>query len=391
MNSTYHKVLSFAVCAAALWILCPLNISAQPRMQRFDPHNPAIHDPVMALGEDGRYYVFSTGMGISVMSSSDLEVWRKEKPVFGREDLQWARDSIKGFWGHVWAPDISRRDGKWWLYYSCSTFGKNRSAIGVATNKTLDPASPDYKWEDLGAVIFSHPHQDKWNAIDPNVITDHESGEEYLTFGSFWDGIQLLPLQDGMRKTVQGKPAQPTTIARRIPIKKTSTAIVPDGSPSGSTTEDTEAGAPINHEEGKAADGVKGEKPENAIEAPFIIYNEGYYWLFVSWDYCCRGKYSTYRTVYGRSRNITGPYLDMDGKDMAQGGGTLLIGPSEDYYGIGHCAVYRVVRLENEWYFVAHAYDASQNGSARLYMKKLTFRPDGVTIGNQNEAGSASN
>ena len=372
--------LTLSVCIAALLVCGAFTAVAQPHRYHFDPKHPAVHDPVMALGDDGRYYIFSTGMGISVMSSSDLEVWRKEKPVFGREDLQWAHDSIKGFRGHVWAPDICRRDGKWWLYYSCSTFGKNRSAIGVATNKTLDPTSSDYKWEDLGPVIVSHPHKDKWNAIDPKFITDHETGEEYLTFGSFWDGIQLVPLQDGRIKTEGGKQVRPKTIARRIAINRTATTTVPNGSPSGLTKDDTEAGAPHDHEPGKAADGVKGEKPENAIEAPFIIYNEGYYWLFVSWDYCCRGKNSTYRTIYGRSRSITGPYLDMAGKDMAQGGGTLLIGPSDEFYGIGHCSVYRVVRLDNEWYFVAHAYDASKNGNAHLFMKKLTFSTDGITI-----------
>lgn len=380
MKLSILHVLRLSVCIAVLLFCGAFTAIAQPHRYHFDPKHPAVHDPVMALGEDGRYYIFSTGMGISVMSSSDLEVWRKEKPVFGREDLQWAHDSIKGFRGHVWAPDICHRDGKWWLYYSCSTFGKNRSAIGVATNKTLDPTSPEYKWEDLGAVIVSHPHKDKWNAIDPNFITDHETGEEYLTFGSFWDGIQLVPLQDGRIKTEGGKQVRPKTIARRIAIKRAGTATVPDGSPSGLTKDDTEAGAPHDHEPGKAADGVKGEKPENAIEAPFIIYNEGYYWLFVSWDYCCRGKNSTYRTVYGRSRSITGPYLDMAGKDMAQGGGTLLIGPSDEFYGIGHCSVYRVVRLENEWYFVAHAYDANKNGNAHLFMKKLTFSTDGIAI-----------
>ena len=380
MTLSIIHFLRLPVCIAALLVCGAFTAVAQPHRYHFDPKHPAVHDPVMALGEDGRYYIFSTGMGISVMSSSDLEVWCKEKPVFGREDLQWAHDSIKGFRGHVWAPDICRRDGKWWLYYSCSTFGKNRSAIGVATNKTLDPTSSDYKWEDLGPVIVSHPHKDKWNAIDPNFITDHETGEEYLTFGSFWDGIQLVPLQDGRIKTEGGKQVRPITIARRIAINRTATTTVPDGSPSGLTRDDTEAGAPHDHEPGKAADGVKGEKPENAIEAPFIIYNEGYYWLFVSWDYCCRGKSSTYKTVFGRSRSITGPYLDMAGKDMAQGGGTLLIGPSDEFYGIGHCSVYRVVRLENEWYFVAHAYDASKNGNAHLFMKKLTFTPDGIAI-----------
>ena len=136
----------------------------------FNENNPDVHDPVMARGEDGRYYVFSTGMGIGVMSSADMKTWKREKPVFDHAP-QWAVDSVKGFRGHIWAPDISRHGDKWYLYYSCSTFGKNGSAIGVATNSTLDPQSPHYKWEDQGVVIVSHKRQDNWNAIDPTPRT----------------------------------------------------------------------------------------------------------------------------------------------------------------------------------------------------------------------------
>ena len=60
--------------------------------------------------------------------------------------------------------------GLYYLYYSVSAFGKNTSCIGVATNKTLHPSSPDYKWTDHGKVIQSVPGRDMWNAIDPNLV-----------------------------------------------------------------------------------------------------------------------------------------------------------------------------------------------------------------------------
>ena len=39
------------------------------------------HDPVLARQGD-RFYLFATGEGVSVMSSSDLKTWKFEKPVF---------------------------------------------------------------------------------------------------------------------------------------------------------------------------------------------------------------------------------------------------------------------------------------------------------------------
>ena len=73
----------------------------------------------------------------------------------------------------------------------------------------------------------------------------------------------------------------------------------------------------------------------NAIEAPFIIYRNGYYYLFVSFDYCCKGLNSNYKTAVGRSRKVTGPYLDMQGKPMLKTGGTIIVGESERYSGVG--------------------------------------------------------
>ena len=356
------------------------------RRHHFDAQYPDVHDPVMAQGEDGRYYVFSTGMGISVMSSSDLKTWQQEPGVFsvtakmpdgkefsspGNAQLPtWTTDSVRGFHGHMWAPDISRHNGKWYLYYSCSTFGKNGSAIGVATNKTLDPKSPDFKWEDQGPVVVSHKHVDDWNAIDPNLASECKmedgkwkvengeyipTGNSVLFWGSFWDGIQMAPLRADLRTLA----AKPVTIARRYAPARNQKTADPSIEIVGNDT--VEAG-------------------ENAIEAPFVISHDGWYYLFVSWDYCCRGKNSTYKTVYGRSRTLTGPYLDKNGKDMRQGGGTILVGPDDKFFGVGHCSAYELTMPDGttrQWYFLSHAYDISKDGQSKLFLRKLEFDKDG--------------
>ncbi|MCM1489627.1 MAG: family 43 glycosylhydrolase [Muribaculum sp.] len=275
-------------------------------------------------------------MGIGMLSSADLKTWQREKPVLNPTP-EWAKDPVPAYRGHTWAPDIIRAGDKWYIYYSCSTFGKNISAIGVATNKTLNPESPDYKWEDLGMVIKSEPGVDDWNAIDPNVVYD-ENGKPWLTYGSFWDGIQIVGLKKDM-KTPVGKSK---TIARRR----------------------------------KPCDfGHNGENAgANAIEAPFIVNKDGWYYLFVSHDYCCKGLKSDYKTVVGRSRNIEGPYLDRDGWDMSKGGGTLLIGPSDRYSGVGHCSVYK---FGDQWLFAAHGYDKAQNGASKLVLRDIKWDADG--------------
>lgn len=306
------------------------NASTAGRPHRFEAGYPDVHDPVMAK-EDSVYYIFNTGVGIGMMSSTDMKTWKEEKSPLDPIPT-WPMESVPAYKGHTWAPDIVKVGDRWYLYYSCSTFGKNISAIGVATNKTLDPRSPDYKWEDLGEVIGSQPGVNDWNAIDPNIAFDEE-GNPWMTFGSFWDGIQLVRLSKDMR-TPQGVPV---TIARR-----TLRELKPDGT-----------------------------KRANPIEAPFIVRHGGYYYLFVSYDYCCRGVDSDYNTAVGRSRNIDGPYFDKSGKPMTEGGGEILIGATPQYSGIGHCSVYEI---DGKWYFIAHAYDKSRHGASKLFIRPLRWR-----------------
>lgn len=324
-------------CLLLLWpLLCMAQSETpqdstrrRPKMPRIT-NEPMVHDPVLAQ-ENGRYYMFCTGFGIDMWSSEDRITWKRERPVLDPIPA-WAHEAVPAYQGHTWAPDICRVGDKWYLYYSCSTFGKNISAIGVAVNKTLDPSSPDYHWQDLGQVVHSQPKIDDYNAIDPNLIID-KKGKPWLTFGSFWDGIQLVRLDKDL-KTPIGKPV---TIARRL-------APDPDGSPR--------------------------KKNNNAIEAPFIVRRGNFYYLFVSYDFCCKGLSSNYKIAVGRSRKLVGPYLDRNGKPMLDAGGEVIAAESDRYAGVGHCGVYE---FDGQWFVIAHAYDKTKNGASMLYLHKINW------------------
>lgn len=289
----------------------------------------SVHDPVM-IRENGVFYIFATGQGISVWSSTDMQHWKREKRVFDRAP-EWAVEAVPGFRGHIWAPDISWVDGRYYLYYSVSTFGKNGSCIGLATNATLDANAPEYKWIDHGMVIRSVPGEHNWNAIDPNLILDTE-GKPWLSFGSFWDGLKLLPLQADLKSVPAAE--IPITIASRLA--------------------DTDKGA-------------------NPIEAPFIVYRAPYYYLFASIDYCCKGVESTYKMIVGRSRSLTGPYVDDVGRDLRTGGGRLLMEGDVNWHGVGHNAV---VNVDSVDYLLFHAYDAADNGRSKLRIVELEWTED---------------
>ncbi len=284
--------------------------------------NPWAHDPVAAM-EDSVCYVFCTGHGVTCLSSTDMEMWTFRGACLDTLP-EWARASVPDATIHFWAPDVIYHGGEWHLFYTISSFAKNTSVIGHATSPTLNPESPDYGWTDQGPVVRSVPMRDDWNAIDPNVASDDEGGM-WMTFGSFWSGIQLFRLNDDLTH-----PAEPeewyNVVSRR-----------------------------------EKAEFVSREPGENAVEAPFIFKKNGWYYMFVSFDYCCRGKESTYRVVVGRSRDILGPYIDRDGVSMEHGGGTEVIaGDGKQWEAVGHCSVYTFGDAD---YFFAHAYDMEKGDS----------------------------
>lgn len=298
----------------------------------------SIHDPVMAK-EGDTYYLFSTGPGITFYRSQDLKTWKLGGRVFPSEPI-WARKVSRSFNGHIWAPDVSFHNGKYYLYYAVSAFGKNTSAIGVTTSKTLNPDSPEYKWEDQGIVLQSQPNRDLWNAIDPNVIVD-ESGTAWLSFGSFWSGLKLVKLAPSW--TAIAEPQEWYTIAKRQ-----RPAFTDDRDP------------------GPAE-----------LEAPFIYKKGDFYYLFVSWDKCCRGKDSTYKMMMGRSTDVKGPYLDKDGKNMAEGGGSLLLAGNDKWAGVGHNSVYS---FNGKDYLIFHAYETADNGLQKLKIAELYWDQAGWPV-----------
>lgn len=302
-----------------------------------------VHDPVIAQ-HAGKFYVFSTGPGITWYQSSDLVHWRKLGRVFAGQPA-FANAVAPGFDGHIWAPDIIEKDGRFYLYYSVSAFGKNTSGIGVTVTDSLDPTSAKFGWRDQGLVLQSIPGRDNWNAIDPAVVAD-EQGRHWLAFGSFWSGLKMVQLDASLTRLTQ--PEQWVDLAARPSLPKASpTNILTD----------------VRVEETSAAG-------TGAIEAPFIFKKAGWYYLFVSFDNCCRGKDSTYKVMVGRSRTLLGPYVDQQGVDLRQGGGSLVIAGNERWKALGHNAAYT---FNDKDFLVLHAYESADNYLQKLRILPMTF------------------
>ncbi len=319
--------------------------------------NPMVHDPVMAY-EGGCYYMFSTGENIQLMTSSDLNTWTIHQNGALSVIPSWTHDSVPEFSNHIWAPDVIRWRGMWWMTYSCSTFGKNTSVIGLARTSSLSA----FHWDDMGCLVKSNTN-DNYNAIDPNIVID-DNDCPWLVYGSFWDGIQLVRLKEVKQKLNSGSEGiswldaddcrlvvdsifSRQTIARRYGRETPKNAVNPTSKHAG----------------------------VNAIEAPFIFKHDGWYYLFVSWDYCCRGEQSTYRVVVGRSKSVSGPYIDKTGMDMSDGGGSPVIeGDKKEYEAAGHCAAYHI---KNDDIFICHGYSIPQHGTPKLIKKRIIWDNNG--------------
>lgn len=284
----------------------------------------SVHDPVIIRQKD-TWYLFYTSRRLKFKTSADGVTWHVQGRVFD-ETSEWPREYVRVPSPNIWAPDISYRNGVYYLYYSVSSFGKNTSVIGLTTNSTLDQDDPDYEWIDRGPVISSSG-ADNYNCIDPNIAYD-EQGTPWLSFGSFWSGIKIVKLD-------------PTT-------------MLPAGN--------------------SAIQSIAYRPGSNAIEAPFIIRRVDYYYLFVSFDLCCRGVQSTYKIAVGRSSAINGEYKDAAGTSMMNGGGTVILEGNERWKGPGHCAVY--TEGDNS-ILIYHAYDASHNGSSTLRITLLFWDEQG--------------
>jgi arabinan endo-1,5-alpha-L-arabinosidase len=227
---------------------------------------------------------------------------------------------------NIWAPSISRRGNAFYIYYALSSFGANTSAIGLMTNTSFDPTKPGEGWEDQGLIVTSNVRDD-FNAIDPFRI-DTSDGRAFLAFGSFWSGIKLRALE----------PKTGRLISADTPVV--------------------------------ALAGRHG----GAIEAPSILEHEGKFYLFVSFDQCCKGVASTYNIRVGRADRVEGPYLDKDGKDMLEGGGSVLLAGKGRFIGPGG---QEAVKTSKGDMLAYHYYDGEEAGVAKLQLTPLHWTSDG--------------
>ena len=293
--------------------------STNDALFRLGRRDVSVHDPSTIVKCNDEYWVFATGRGIVSRHSTNLLHWVPGPPVFTNTP-SWATNAIRGNHGHFWAPDVIHLPHRYLLYYAVSTWGKNTSAIGLASNATLDPADPRYHWTDEGSVIQSSPPDD-FNTIDPAVCLTPE-GQLWLAFGSFWGGIKLVQLdaQTGKR------------LATNSPIYS------------------------LAH--------------YDSIEASYIYPHDGHYYLLVNWGLCCRGIRSTYNIRVGRSERITGPYLDKDGTNMLFDGGSLLLDSTGPLIGPGHAGI---ISAEGRDWLSCHFYDGARNGAPTLGLLPLRW------------------
>jgi arabinan endo-1,5-alpha-L-arabinosidase len=275
-----------------------------------------VHDPSIVKRADGSYLVAYTGNNVPLKTSSDRTDFTEADSAFP-DGADWTMPYTAGS-TTLWAPDLSFHDGKYFMYYSASTFGSNHSGIFLATSTTGNSGT----WKNQGLVLES-VKSDNFNAIDPNLYVD-DTGHWWLTFGSFWSGIQQIALDPATGKRL---------------------------------------GTAISNVAGRGG---------GAIEAPFLFHHGSYYYLYVSFDRCCQGASSTYRIMVGRSAAPTGPFVDKSGTDMVSGGGTEILAGHGSIHGPGHEAVIADTDAD---LLVYHYY--TDSGASQLGINRLAYDPAG--------------
>ena len=276
-----------------------------------------IHDPSTIVSCDGKYYTFGTG-GTSLVSD-DGWTWRRGTPL-PRRGL---------------APDVIHIGDKYFLYIAANT-GPTKADINLLTNKTLDPNSPAYKWEEGGVVASSDGVED-CNAIDPGVLLDPTTKRLWLTYGSYFGYIRLVELDPRTGKRLNAK-----------------------------------------------------ERPHNIAingEASILIHHDDWYYLLLTHGSCCRGADSGYNIRVGRAKKVTGPFMDNMGIDMLQGGGKLFIGSSGRVIGPGHFGLFDLgdgVQRFSQHYEA----DLDRGGASVLDIRPLLWRDGWPVAGENLQAGT---
>jgi arabinan endo-1,5-alpha-L-arabinosidase len=185
------------------------------------------------------------------------------------------------------APDAMKIGDRYLIVYGATgggLGGGHNGRILTMWNKTLDPNSPDFKFSEA-VVVASTDGIEDCDAIDPALLLDPTDGRLWMCYGTFFGFIRLVELDPKTGKRVEGNQAINIAID---------------------------------------------------CEGTGLAYRDGWYYLFGTHGTCCNGSTSTYNIRVGRSKKVTGPYLDHMGVDMLKGGGKLVIAANGRYIGAGH-------------------------------------------------------
>lgn len=185
------------------------------------------------------------------------------------------------------APDVVKIGDRYLMAYGATgggLGGGHNGRILTMWNKTLDPKSPDFKFSEAVVVASSDGVEDN-DAIDPGLLLDPTDGRLWLSYGTYFGFIRLAELDPKTGKRVEGNKAINIAID---------------------------------------------------CEATDLMYQDGWYYLLGTHGTCCDGANSTYNIVVGRSRKVTGPYLDNMGRDMLKGGGKMVVAAGDRLIGPGH-------------------------------------------------------
>ncbi|USH05411.1 arabinan endo-1,5-alpha-L-arabinosidase [Grimontia kaedaensis] len=346
------RLIPYTLLTAALLQGCNDNqtcIDATPNIANYQAISEHIHDPTMEK-QGSYYYLYSSSPLGAFYSSLDKVNWDYRGNVFSEIPV-WLTDSIENL-DHIGAPDISFYNGQYVYFYQSHKSGTCNAATGLLTNTTLDPEAPDYKWVDHGEILRSKPllgeiicggYGRHYNAIDAMFYVDDDQ-KPWLVFGStmgdislagvipqiYMGGIHLLELDPKTLKPID--PSKMITLASR-PITDISTG-------------------------------------EFVVEAPFIQYKNGFYYLYMSYNSCCKGPDTKYEIRVGRSKDIQGPYVDSYGRLLNEGGGTKLLDKDGEQIGTGHNDVFTE---DNQDWLVHHAYDSTNNYKPTLQLRQIEW------------------
>ncbi|HNZ69287.1 MAG: family 43 glycosylhydrolase [Prolixibacteraceae bacterium] len=231
------------------------------------------------------------------------------------------------------APDAIKIGDRYLIVYGATgggLGGGHNGRILTMWNKTLDPNSPDFKFSDPILVAQSDGIEDN-DAIDPGLLLDPNDGRLWCCYGTYFGFIRLVELDPQTGKRVEGNKAIDIAID---------------------------------------------------CEATDLEYRDGWYYLLGTHGTCCDGANSTYNIVVGRSRNVTGPYLDNMGRDMLKGGGKMVLAAGGRVIGPGHFG--RVILEEGVEKMSCHyEADLDQAGRSVLGIRPLLWK-NGWPVAGEN-------